>query len=723
MFNLKSLLQEAGRRHVARVALVYAAVAFAILEAADIIIPALGLEEWTIRWVIALALIGFPVTLILAWVFDFTASGVVRTPALEEAEGQRTGPPPFVSAALLLFSGALVAIAAFFAFEWSFSTAPESQPATAVLELAELNPLRVAVLPFVDMGGTDESGTDERGADGRSFLANGIHEDVLNQLAKIDTLEVISRTTVLQYRESEKSAGEIGQELGAGSILEGSVRRQRATGSIRVVAQLIDARTDDHIWSETFDRQEDDILQVQSEIAQEIARALQLQLTSAEVEELEPAAPVSGEAYTRWAEGLSHWDLRENRMNAMRAMRLFQEATELAPDFAQAHAALSQARMWMFWNFPGFQEQAELGREALDRALELAPNAVEALLAQGYFYFYGRGDSREALRYFRQAEAVKPSDANVMSAIGLILRREGRWEEAVQEFEEARRLDPRSYNLNYLLAETLFRMRRFQEAENAFQLAATLAPEVLNVHRDRLRLNLAMTGDTVAARESLEGLRVSNPMIRTFLRSELAYYRGDFQGALAGRSPRGRPSDTEDPPGPADQGPVGDSAAGPERQRPLGTGQNHERLAILYHLMGETALRDTHADSLRLASEAVLAEARANPGPVQTGVIARANAKLGIAYALIGEGFSALSEGFKAVTSLPITADAYEGANHMRDLAVSLVILGELDMAMEQVQAALAVPSTLTRAELALDPVFAPLRDHPGFQALVAPVQ
>jgi len=681
--SLRSLLQEAGRRHVARVAVLYSAVAFGILEAADIIIPALGLQEWTIRWVIALALIGFPVTLVLAWVYDFTPSGVVRTAtasAGEEGEVAHRGTgTPFVSGVLLLFSGALVAIAAFFAYEWSVSSAP-SAPDFTIQSDGPLNPLRVAVLPFEDLDGTDESG----------FLANGIHDDILNHLAKIDTLEVISRTTVLQYRDTEKSANTIGRELGAGSILEGSVRR--LGNRIRVVAQLIDARTDNHIWSQDYDREEADIFAVQSEIAQEIARALQIELTSAEVEELETPTVVTGPAYSSYAEGITQWDLRENRMSAVRAAELFQEASELAPDFAQAHAALSQARMWLFWNFPGSQDQAELAREALDRALDLAPNAVETLLAQGYFYFYGRGDAEEALRYFRQAQRLKPSDASVISAIGLILRGQGEWEAAVERFQEARSLDPRSYNLNYTLAETLFRMRRFEEAESAYQLAAVLAPEVPAVFRDRLRVRLAMTGDTVAAREYLETLpRSLNPAIRDLLNAELAYYRGDFQGALGGQRPR--------------------------------SGRSHERLAILYHLMGNEELRNAHADSLRLASEAVLEEARAVPGPVQTGVIARARAKLGLAYALLGEGFPAVSEAFTAVNSLPISADAYEGANHLRDLATTLAILGEDEMAIEQLEAGLAVPSTLTRADLALDPIFRPLRDSPRFQALLEPVR
>jgi tetratricopeptide (TPR) repeat protein len=258
----------------------------------------------------------------------------------------------------------------------------------------------------------------------------------------------------------------------------------------------------------------------------------------------------------------------------------------------------------------------------------------------------------------------------------------------VDRLQEARSLDPRSYNLNYTLAETLFRMRRFEDAEDAYQLASVLAPEVPAVFRDRLRVRLAMTEDTVAAREYLEGLpRNINPAIRGLLDAELAYFRGDFQGAMGGQGPR--------------------------------SGRSHERLAILFHLMGNEALRNAHSDSLRMASEEVLQEARANPGPVQTGVISRARAKLGLAYALLGQGFPAVSEGFTAVNSLPISVDAYEGANHLRDLAVSLTILGDRDMAIDQLETALSVPSTLNRADLILDPVFLSLRDHPRFQALL----
>ncbi len=689
----------------------YGMVAFGFLEAADIIIPVLGWPGWTIRWVIALALLGFPVTLMLAWVYDLTPRGVIRTKALEEEEEEGRvrleAGRPFISAVLLLASGALVAMGAFFTFQWSHVDPGGSLPAMGGAE-SGMSPRRIAVLPFANLDESDAGG----------FFANGIHEDVLNHLAKIDALEVISRTTVLQYRDTDKSSQEIGRELNAGSILEGSVRRQ--ADRIRVVAQLIDTRTEAHLWSETFDTLDTDIFGVQSEIAREIARALEVELTTAELEGLEAVSIVSGDAYERYGEGLSEWDLRENRINAFHAVQLFQEATEIDPEFATAHAALSQARMWIFWNFPGAQDQAELATEALDRAIALAPDAVETRLAQGYFFFYGQGDTQEALRHFHAAEALKPSDANVITAIGLILRGQGRWEEAIAAFERARSYDYRSYNLIYTLGETNLRMRRWEEAERYLQLAATLAPDVVTAYRDLLRVRLASTGDTVAARRFLEGLPDTTPvMARALLGSELAYYRGDLRGAM------GRQGTRPTPPREAME-PQGSLTPSSQDRSPVargGMGSAHERQALLYHLLGEEELRDVYADSLRMSSQATLDAAAANPGPVQSGVIARAHAKLGIAYALLGESISAVAEGSTAVSSLSIHDDAYAGADHLRDLVLIYTLIGATDMAVQELQTALSIPSPLTRVELMLDPVFEPLRGHPSFPRLLASIQ
>jgi hypothetical protein len=233
-------------------------------------------------------------------------------------------------------------------------------------------------------------------------------------------------------------------------------------------------------------------------------------------------------------------------------------------------------------------------------------------------------------------------------------------------------------------------MRNYSEAERYYQLAAALAPEAPAAHRDLLRVRLATTGDTLAARDYLERLpRTLTPRVRITLEAELAYYRRDFERAL-------RPREGEGP-----------------------GGGSHERLAILYHLMGDQEMRDLHADSLRIVSEATLAAARANPGPVQTGVVARAHAKLGIAYALLGEGVNASMEGSSAVIHLPVFTDAYEGAEHVRDLAVIYALIGAPDLALEQLETALMVPSPVTRVELELDPLFDAVRELPGFQELV----
>ena len=695
VLDLRTLLKEVGRRHVARVAVLYAAVAFGVLEAADIVVPALGWGEWAIKWTIGMALLGFPVTLILAWVYDLTPRGVVRTPSAADEEreqrGHRRRERPLLSAVLLLASGALLAAGALFTFQWSHAPDPAAPSgATRPAASEALSPLRIVVLPFQELG--------EEGDGGGSF-ADGIHEDILNHLMKIGSLEVISRTTALLYRNTDKPSTEIGAELNAGSILEGSVRRQG--NRIRVVAQLIDARTDRHIWSETYDREETDIFRVQSDIAQSIAQALQAELRPEELQQIEVAMPVSGDAYEKYSEGIFQWDLRETRMNAFRAVDLFREATEIDPGFAMAWAALSQARMWLFWNFPGAQGQAEMAAEALDRAVELAPAAAETRLAQGYFYFYGRGDSQEALRYFREAEALKPSDANVIIAIGLILRGQDRWEEALAAFERARAFDYRSYNLIYTLADTYLRMRRFEDAERYLRLATTLAPEVMAAHRALLRARLLSSGQVRAGEAYVQELpRTTPPQIRSALEADLAYYRGDLAAAL-----RFRPGSSQA------------EGAGPGGGQG-GLGRGAEWQALLYHLSGREDLKLQYADSLRAASLATIEAATERRGPVQTGVIARAHAKLGVAYALLGESVRAVAEGSKAVSTLPLNLDAYEGADHLRDLVLIYTLIGATDLAIQELGTALSRPAPLTRTEVVLDPLFAPLRNRPEFAAL-----
>jgi tetratricopeptide (TPR) repeat protein len=254
-------------------------------------------------------------------------------------------------------------------------------------------------------------------------------------------------------------------------------------------------------------------------------------------------------------------------------------------------------------------------------------------------------------------------------------------------------------------------MRQYAEAERVFHQAAALAPDVAATYRELVRLRLANTGDTVRARMVLDELPPTVfPGLQGVLQTQLAYYRRDYQRALGSFDFR------------AEARGLGEER--PERRLPATSGAQgmrlYERQAILYYLMGDEDRALVYADSLLGANEAILEEAEGNPGPVQTGVIARAYAKRALAHALRGEGIRAYFEGSSAVSQLPISVDAFEGAEHLRDLAVVYVLIGELEQAIQQLETALAIPSPVTVGELRLDPLFDPLRDNPRFQALLA---
>jgi len=679
--RFRRLLRELGRRHVARVAIIYAAVAFACLEAADIIIPALGFPDWAIRWVVVFALLGFPITLILSWVYDLSPRGITRTEPSREGRGEpKTDTARLVIVAILMVaSAALLVGAGIWSFRWSFTETP----------VVEMDRKSIAVLPLLNLDPEDEAG----------IFANGIHDDLLSHLSKIQDLRVISRTSVLQYRDTELSAREIGQQLGAGTILEGSVRRDRENERVRVVAQLIDARTDDHIWSETYDRPSSDIFQVQTEIAQQIARALEAELSEEEIQQIEVASTVDVVAAGLYWEGQSYWDRRESRMDAQRAVRLFEEAVTRDPSFAVAHAALSRARMWLFWKWPGFQEEAVLASESLARATELAPEAAETHLAQGFFHFYGGGDYAEAVVHLEEALRLKPSDTEAISAIAFIQRRQGRWDEAVEGLRRALELDRRSYTLTFALGETYLRLRRFEEADGTFRRAVNIAPNVMGTYTERFRTRLLATGDTVAAREMIEDMPMRGvPMGQSRLESALAIYRRDFQAAVEAFE--------------------------------SGRMRSHESLALAYHLLGNEEMTAVYADSLRMAMEAVLDAAGRTIGPVQSNVVAQAHAKLGIAHALLGNWAAAVREGTRATSMVPVGSegytgtllpiDAFSGTAHLQDLAVTYALIGEQEGAIDQLEAAVSVPSLVTASELRLNPLYDTLRDNPRFQALVA---
>lgn len=433
-----SFLSELQRRRVFRVAAVYAAVAFVIAQAADIVIPALHLPAWVLTLIVVVALLGFPLALVLAWALEVTPEGVRRTEALEP--GPRPAAPLFTVAS----RRRLIAVAGVGAFLMAAGGVYARYRPAVDAASAESPVESIAVLPFDNMSESKEN----------EYFSDGITEDILTHLSKIGGLRVISRTSVMQYKESNKPVKQIGQELGAGAILEGSVRR--AGDRVRITAQLINARTDEHLWAEVYDRQLTDIFQIQSEIAQQIAQAMQMRLSAGERSRISKSGTENVVAYDLYLKGREYlrrptFGPQDVRDNFAGAIALFREALQRDSAYALAYAGLAEAYTkhpeypteLRYDSAVAFAQRAialdpelpdghialgtahfikaeyDLMREEYHRALRLNPNHVDAIAAVA-LDLYSRGHLAEALRRYKRAAALEPTVAQRFYAVAFI---------------------------------------------------------------------------------------------------------------------------------------------------------------------------------------------------------------------------------------------------------------------------------------------------------------
>jgi TolB-like protein len=268
-----SLFAELKRRKVIRVAVVYAATAFAVLQAADIMLPQMGVPPWGLSLVVALVVLGFPIALVLGWALEVTPDGIRRTEATPAEASNDAATPALLGKRTVFAAALLVVLGVGLGAGWFLRPVPDAELVTDPLIPADTSTespspagsgASVAVLPFANRSAEPDS----------SYFVDGIHDDLLTELARNGALKVISRTSMMQYRDTTKNLRQIGEELAVATILEGAV--QRSGQRVRINAQLIDARSDAHLWAETFDRQvtPENLFEIQSEIAAAIAAAL-----------------------------------------------------------------------------------------------------------------------------------------------------------------------------------------------------------------------------------------------------------------------------------------------------------------------------------------------------------------------------------------------------------------------------------------------------------------
>jgi TolB-like protein/Flp pilus assembly protein TadD len=464
---------ELRRRNVFRIAAVYIVGGWLLLQVADVLFDAMTVPEWAMRLVLALLVLGFVPALVFAWVFELTPEGIKREKDIvpDESITHQTG-RRLDRLILVVLAAAVVALLVDRSFNMRDSDAPpgsevaSSRPGGPTQDvLSKQSALSIAVLPFAN-----------RSADAADeFFVEGIHDDILTQLAKIGALRVISRTSVMQYKDTIKTLGQVGRELGVGNVVEGAV--QRAGDRVRVTVQLIDTGTDEHIWAENYDREltAANIFAIQSEVAGTIARALEASLTPGEQRQLARRGTENLAAYELYMQGryLFH---RRSQTNLFPAVEKFQAAVAADPDFAAAWAGLASALVVIpAWTNLPREEFDRKGREAAMRAIALDPS-----LGEPYGTLAGQAEEGgrwlESEEGFQKALGLEPNNATVHQWYGELLSDVGLVEASIGRFDTAQALDPVSHVLMIHKAFSLIAAGREEEARRLADQAMQLVP-------------------------------------------------------------------------------------------------------------------------------------------------------------------------------------------------------------------------------------------------------
>ncbi|HEY1582007.1 MAG TPA: hypothetical protein VGF73_02785 [Chthoniobacterales bacterium] len=487
--NLLAFFAELRRRNVYRVAAAYAVVAWLLIQVATQVFPFFDIPNWAVRLVVVLLLLGFPVALVLAWLFELTPEGIKRTDevAPHKSIRHRTGQK------IVAFTVVLAVLAAgLLAYRWvrPGASVDRARPATPPAEISEKS---IAVLPFENLSSDKEN----------AYFADGIQDEILARLSKIADLKVISRTSTQHYQTAPEDLPAIARQLGVAHVLEGSV--QKSDDTVRVNVQLIKAANDSHLWAETYDRKLTDIFAVESEVAEAIASQLRAKLTSPEKEIIAAKPTSNSEAYDAYLRGLAY-TLKTGGITpakSLGAQRYLREAVRLDPKFALAWALLSNvdAIGYITQTLQPTAALREETRMAAERALTLQPDLGEAVMAKGYYYYGCLKDYDSAVRYFEQANKSLPNSSLIPEALAYVFRRRGQWGRSESSFKQAEQLDPRNTDLltQHVLSYAI--LRQFPAAFRTLDQILNITPD--DVDTIALKAALIQAGGDLAGASAL----------------------------------------------------------------------------------------------------------------------------------------------------------------------------------------------------------------------------
>jgi TolB-like protein/Flp pilus assembly protein TadD len=654
---MSGFFEELQRRKVYRVAAAYIIAAGFIIQIGSAVFPAWELPNWTLRLVVVILLMGFPIALILAWAYDVTPQGIRVTPGSHRRR----------NLLMLIASGVIISAGA------GFFLLPRAS--------ARKIDKSIAVLPFQSLSDEKEN----------AYFADGIQDDILTNLSKIGELKVISRMSVMSYRgDAVRNAREIGKALGVATLLEGSVRR--IGNRVRVNVQLIDANNDEHIWAEDYDRDLTDVFAIQTDLAQKIASALQAKLSPTEKARLDNRPTQNPDAYLLFVQAHDY----ANRMDMfndtwLKAIPLFEQAIKLDPTFALAFAGLSMAQSWIYHSSDPNPARREKARLNADEALRLQPDLPEGHLALGFSYYYGDRDYQRALAEFEIAKRGLPNESEAYFAIGAIQRRQGKWAESTANLEKAATLDPKNTNILINLASSHIALRNFETAKKILDRVMAIAPRSLEACGLNGFMAVLWKGDLSAAEKAFSSVPPENDVsgLMTWGRAWILTLERKFPDAL--ELLEGFRGDT-----------MFTTTTAPY---PTAFAKG-----LIHLLQGDKTKARAEFEKAREISEKLLREA---PGD------AARHAQHGRILAALGQKQEAIAEGKRAVELLPESQDALDGPKCTSALAEIYACTGEFDEAFRLLDHLFAIPCDLTVPMFKLDPAWDPLRKDPRYQALI----
>ncbi|CEF49070.1 unnamed protein product [uncultured bacterium] len=654
---MTGFFEELQRRKVYRVAAAYIIAAGFIIQIGSAVFPAWELPNWTLRLVVVLLLMGFPIALILAWAYDVTPQGIRVT----GGSHRRRNLIMLIATGVIMSAGA-----GFFLL-----------PRVSAHKIDK----SIAVLPFQSLSDEKEN----------AYFADGMQDDILTNLSKIGDLKVISRMSVMSYRgDAVRNAREIGKALGVAALLEGSVRR--VGNRVRVNVQLIDANNDEHIWAEDYDRDLTDVFAIQTDLAQKIASALQAKLSPTEKARLDRRPTQNSDAYLLFVQAHDYANRPDMFLDtSLKAEQLFEQATKLDPNFAAAFAGLSMAESWAYHIFDPKPARREKARTAANEALRLQPDLPEAHLALGFSYYYGDRDYERALAEFEIAKRGLPNEAQAYMAIGAIQRRQAKWAESTANLEKAAELDPKNSSVLLNLGYNYMATRNFEAADKIFDRGIEAAPESFGSRALKSEMAIRWKGDISVAEKELASVPpgVDPQGLVTLSRSGVLTLQRRFKEALQ-----------------VIQQFRGETLL-------VGAGTTCPKASLegtLYLYLDDKVNAYSAFERARIIAERLVRESPDD---------AARHGQLGLILAGLGQKDAAIAEGKRAVELLPESQDAFDGPEAIAVLAQIYAWTGEHDQAFGLLDHLLVVPNGITVPSLKLDPSWDPLRKDPRFQALI----